>query len=170
MYAFRTAYEEGDARTKVDERQEGARVLSNRATLRRRGVDEATLRADFMNDLTALANCINLQSVINLDDYKRVRASVLNYGLDDVGRMTSEDRAVDKLATELTSTLLRFEPRLSSENLSIEKRANDEVNHRVRFEIAGMMKCRPYNVPIEFIAEVDVASGLVHLNQGRSIR
>ena len=123
-----------------------------------------------MIDLTALVNSINLNSVVDLDGHQRVRASVLNFGLDDIGRLTTDDRAVEQIADELAATLIRFEPRLSPQTLQVQKREDDEINHRVRFEVSGELHCRPFNIPIEFLAEIDVASGKVHLNQVRSVR
>ena len=169
MYAFRSAFDEKDSQTAIDLHKDGERVLSGRASLRRRGADEETLRQHFMIDLTALVNSINLNSVIALDGLRYVTASVLNFGLDDIGRLTSDDRAVEQIADELAATLMRFEPRLSAETLRVQKRDDDVVNHRVRFEVAGELHCRPFHIPIEFLAEIDVASGKLHLNQVRSL-
>ena len=41
----------------------------------------------------------------------------------------------------------------------------DEVNQRVRFVVSGELACRPLDIPIEFVAEVDVGSGKVQLTR-----
>ena len=41
----------------------------------------------------------------------------------------------------------------------------DEVNQRIRFVVSGELACRPLDIPIEFVAEVDVGSGNVALTR-----
>ncbi|MCV0396006.1 MAG: GPW/gp25 family protein [Rhizobiaceae bacterium] len=164
MYAFREANRKGDARTRIDQRVEGERVLSERGALRRRGVGEAALKKDLAIDLMALVNTIDLDSAEDMDGLDFARKSVLNFGLPDVAHITSDELAVRDIGDNLKAALLHFEPRLYADALVVERdEVFDEVNQRIRFVVSGEMACTPFDVPIDFVAEVEVSSGKVQL-------
>lgn len=166
MYAFRDAYEEGDSRKRVQERVDGERVLSRRSALARRGIDETLLKRNLVADLLSLINTVDLGSVTDLSDFDYVRQSVLNYGLPDLTRLTSEEIEVLEIADHLRTALLQHEPRLIPETLRIEREEEfDDVNQRIRFNVSAEMFCRPVDVPIDFVAEIDIASGTVTLSR-----
>lgn len=166
MFAFRDAFSEGDAKKRLDERVGGERVLSERGSIRRRGGDEALLKENLAFDLMSLVNTIDLGSSIDLDGLDYVRRSVLNYGLDDITHLTSEEAGVSDVGRNLMAALTEHEPRLIRETLHVERQDGfDEVNQRIRFNVTAEMSCRPFDVPIEFVAEVDVGSGKVLLTR-----
>jgi type VI secretion system protein ImpF len=39
------------------------------------------------------------------------------------------------------------------------------VNQRIRLVVSAEMACKPLDVPIEFVAEIDVGSGKVQLSR-----
>jgi type VI secretion system protein ImpF len=161
MFAFRDAYEKRDAAKPEDVRVDGERVVADRATLRRRGTDESHLKRDLAIDLAALVDTVSLASSIDLSGRDFVRKSVLNYGLDDLTHITLESHEVDAIGDQLKTALLRHEPRLSADTLHVERADTDEVNQRVRFKVRADMLSKPLDIPIEFVAEVDVGSGKV---------
>jgi type VI secretion system protein ImpF len=166
MYAFRDAFEARDATKRVDDRVAGERVLSRRSALARRGVDETLLKRNLVADLLSLINTIDLGSATDLSDLSYVSQSILNYGLPDLARLTSEQVEVDEIANNLRAALLQHEPRLVSESLHIEReQAFDDVNQRIRFNVSADMFCQPVDVPIEFVAEIEIASGKVVLSR-----
>ena len=167
MSAFRDAFEKRDAKKRLDLRTEGGeRLLSSRGSTRRHGSSEDELKKNLSLDLVTLSNTINLESAVDLGDCEYVRRSILNYGLLDVSHLTSEDRAIEEIAGILKRSLLAHEPRISDETLDIEKVKDfDDINQRIRFNISGEMLSRPYNIPIEFVAEVEAASGKVLLKK-----
>lgn len=166
MFAFRAAAEAGDARKHIDERDGGERVVSSRNLMRRRGADEAVLRRDLATDLVSLLNTIDLGSTEELDGLDYVGRSVLNYGLYDVGHLTSEDEGVEDIAQDLLAALVHHEPRLRGETLNVERDSQfDDVDQKVRFNISAEMICHPLDVPVEFIAEVDVGSGKIEVTR-----
>lgn len=166
MFAFRDAFDARDARQRIEERVAGERVLAARGSLKRRGADEATLKRNLAVDLLSLVNTIDLGSSIELDEHEFVARSVLNYGLYDISHLTSEEVGVDMIARNLRAALLQHEPRLKRETLRVQRAENfDEVNQRIRFDVVAEMACKPVDVPIEFVAEIDMGSGKVQLSR-----
>lgn len=166
MFAFRDSFEAHDSKKRIEERIDGERVLSGRVSLKRRGADELSLKHDLGLDLLALMNTIDLGSAIDLTGMDQVSSSVLNYGLYDISHLTSEEAGVDSIARDLAAALIQHEPRLNSETLNVERSADfDEVNQRIRFTVSCEMACKPLDVPIEFVAEIDVGSGKVQLTR-----
>ncbi len=164
MYAFRDGFQKRDSAKEIDQREGGERVISKRGMLSRTGAKEPELKRDLAVDLGALVNTINLASVENLENLDRVRKSVLNYGLDDIGHLTSEEAAVGNIAADLKNALLNHEPRLDPDTLQIAENAeHNEVEQRVEFKVSAELEAKPVNVPLEFIAEIDVCSGKVQL-------
>lgn len=166
MFAFRDAFSVGDAKKRLDQRIDGERVISERGSLKRRGADEALLKENLALDLMSLVNTIDLGSSLDLKDFDFVERSVLNFGLFDIAHLTSEEAGVLDVGRNLFAALLQHEPRLIRETLHIEREEGfDDVNQRIRFNVTAEMACRPFDVPIEFVAEVDVGSGKVVLSR-----
>jgi type VI secretion system protein ImpF len=162
MFAFRDAFHSKDAAKEEDIRIDGERVLAERGSLRRRGADERILKADLTADLIAMVETISLNSSMDLADLPAVRRSVLNYGLDDLTSITLGSESVDRIGANLRQALLDFEPRLSAATLVVERQEHDDdLDQRVRFQIRADMICRPFDIPIEFIAEFDTASSKI---------
>lgn len=163
MYAFREAFEQRDATKRQDMRVDGERVVADRMLLRQRGTDEALMKRDLAIDLGALVDTINLASTINLEGLDYVKRSVLNYGLDDLTHIVIESKEVEDIARQLKAAILHHEPRLSPESLLVERAEDDEVNQRVRFRVRAELLSKPLDIPIEFLAEVDVSAGKIIL-------
>ncbi|MFB9151294.1 type VI secretion system baseplate subunit TssE [Roseovarius ramblicola] len=166
LYAFREAAAARDSR-KPDIRYEedGARVVSQRASIRQRGTNESLLKRNLNIDLEHLANTINLGSVIDLGEYPAIRRSVLNFGIDDLTHLTTDSSDLLSLGEALRTALIAHEPRLVAETLSVEQHSGDMENEqRISFFAHAEMKCRPVDIPLEFVAEIDVGSGKVELH------
>ena len=109
-----------------------------------------------------LANTINLEACEDLDDYEYVRRSVLNYGLIDLSDMTSEDLRLRELSRRLARALVAHEPRFVEATLSVKMRREfDEVHQKIAFDVHAEMACKPVDIPMEFVAEIDVGSMIV---------
>lgn len=166
MFAFRDAHRQGDAKKRIDERKDGERVVSERGSLQRRGADERLLKENISLDLLSLVNTIDLDSAIDLSEFEHVRKSVLNFGLQDIAFLTSEEEGVSDIGNDLLVALLNHEPRLYQDSLEVVKVEQfDDVNQRLRYTVTAEMACRPFDVPIEFVAEVDIGSGKVQLTR-----
>ena len=166
LYAFREAAEARDSR-KPDMHydEDGARVVSQRTGQRQRGTNESMLKRNLNIDLEHLANTINLASVIDLDDYPAIRRSVLNFGIDDLTHLTTDSSDLLMLGEALRAALIAHEPRLVPETLSVEQHSDEwRTAQRISFFAHAEMKCRPVDIPLEFVAEIDVGSGKVELH------
>lgn len=164
MSAFRDAFVARDAQKPVVQTVGGERVVPGRHASQRRG-DEAALRRDLSVDLIALLNTVELGATVDLGGLDHVGKSIINYGLRDIGRLTSEDNQVELISEDLRAALIHFEPRLNPESIQIERNETDDVNQRIRFAVAAEMFCKPTDVAIDFIAELDVGSGKISLSR-----
>lgn len=167
MFAFRDAFRAHDAARALDERTaEDERILTDRGALRRRGATEEQLKANLDIDLTNLANTVNLAAAEDLDGLSFVASSVLNYGLDDLSPLTAGAIAEHDTIQGLRDALLRHEPRLIDGSIAITLReAFNDITQRISFQVHAEMACRPVDIPLEFIAEIDVGSGKVQLSK-----
>lgn len=166
MLAFREAFQEGDAKKRIEERIGGERVVSGRGALRRRGADETLLKRDLAVDLLSLANTIDLASAVDISELDYVKRSVVNFGLPDFSALTSLELGVNEIGGQLKDALLAHEPRLRPETIHIEKTIEvDDESHRVSFSVTAEMAASPLDLPMEFIAEVEVASGKMRLTR-----
>lgn len=164
MSAFRQAFEAHDSKRREVRTLKGERVIAGRQS-QGRG-DEAALKRDLSIDLTALLNTTDLGSAVDLTDFPFVRESILNFGLYDVAHLVSEEIGVEGIADDLAAALKEFEPRLDADTLVIERsEVNDDVNQRVRFSVSAEMFCTPANLPVDFVAEVEIGSGKIQLSR-----
>jgi type VI secretion system protein ImpF len=171
LQAFRDAARAGDARrADASQAADGSRVVSQRNS--RLTSNEGQLRQSLDIDLGHLLNTVNLASSIDLEGYPNVSRSVLNFGMQDLVHLTTESAKLRFLAESLRTALLAHEPRLDASSLEIVQRDDmDEVNQRISFSVSADLLCRPVDVPLEFLAEIDVGSGKVDLrNLTRSAR
>jgi type VI secretion system protein ImpF len=122
-------------------------------------VTEQLMRAEVLKDLSMLVNSIALESTVDLDGFPHVRKSILNYGLPDIASRTLEDEAVNFISKEFATALENFEPRLIPGTISVHRDTSIDASElRVRFVVQGDLACNPVNVPVEFIADVELES------------
>ena len=166
MNVFRQAARERDAKKDLaDVTDTDGRTLSRRAIERREGAGQATLREHLAQDLGNLMSTVHLEATTPLDGLDHVRKSVLNYGIQDMSRLTSDDFRGGRVAMELRASLLAHEPRLIAETLTVKQRSRDaDAFQRVALDISAEMAARPVDVPLEFVAEIDTGAGKVALS------
>ncbi len=167
MFVFRAAHAARDAKTTVDLRNEqGERVIAGRRVGGRAAVSEAILRKEVARDLESLMNTIALESSEDLSGLDSVRRSILNYGLPDIARMTLDESRVDGLSAELRTALMNYEPRLVPASIRATRDMSARAEElKLRFLVTADLRCEPLNVPVEFVADVDVESGGIHVNR-----
>jgi len=167
MYAFRSAFEARDARKKLDLRDEsGERVIASRRILPRTAISEPVLRREVARDLEALMNTVALESSLDLDGCDYVRRSVLNYGLPDLAHRTIDETSLDSIKDEIKTALARFEPRLVPDTIRVMRDETvDRAQLRIRFVVNAELLCKPVDVPVEFIAEVDLDSAKIQISR-----
>lgn len=160
MYAFRAAFEARDAKKSGMEYRDGDRVLSDRGRIRRRGANETELKRDLGLDLLQLANTINLAAAVDLEGLEYVQKSVLNYGVVDLSNLADKDKRLVHLPRQLKQALLVHEPRFIDSTMQVTLATEvNEVDQTFKLDIFAEMACRPVDIPLEFVAEIDVSSG-----------
>lgn len=165
MNVFRQAASQRDAKSAEVSTVDGGRVLSSRTIERREGAAQVTLRDHLAQDLGNLMGTIHLEAALSLDGLDRVRKSVLNYGMQDMTRLTTEDFQNAKVVRDLRKSLLDHEPRLIAETLVVKLRTTRvDEQQRISFDIRAEMTARPVDVPVEFVAEIDTGVGKVSLS------
>lgn len=162
MIAFRQAFKNRGAKSKDTDAGSTVIVQSRRTVAA--AVSESELRENLTADLEALLNTTNLESIVDLGERDYVRKSILNYGIYDLAHRTREDLRSATIARELRESIMRFEPRIIPDSLRIARDDGAPVDDlRVRFILKGDMDCDPAPAPVEFIANLEVASGKLGL-------
>jgi type VI secretion system protein ImpF len=167
MYAFRSANAARDARKKIDLRDEaGERIIASRRMTGRSPITENMLRKEVAQDLEALMNTIALESSEDLGEFAQVRKSILNFGLPDIAHRTIDEVGVGDILGELKTALLHYEPRLTPETIQVVRDTSLEAGDlKVRFIVRADLCCEPVNVPVEFIADIELDSGKIQVNR-----
>jgi type VI secretion system protein ImpF len=157
MFAFREANRAGDARKKLDLRDDaGERIIAGRRAAPRVAITEATLRRELTRDLDMLMNAISFESDTDVTQMPFVRKSVLNFGFPDIARRTIDEVMVRQIRDQMVDALKRHEPRLVDDTIEIvHDDTIDKAELKIRFVIRADMNCDPLNVPLEFVADVD---------------
>jgi type VI secretion system protein ImpF len=167
MFAFRRAHEKRDAKVRVDLRDEsGERIIAPRRLSVRSPISESGLRREVMVDLLALLNTTNLGAAEDLSSTPEVRTSILNFGFPDLSWRTIDENALSDLAGEIETALASFEPRLARSSIQVRRDTTvgaDEL--KLRFLVKADLWARPVNVPVEFIAEVELDSGKIKIDR-----
>ncbi len=168
MHVFRSARASGDARKEEADYEDGARKVTTRSQERRTGTDEGTLKQHLTADLASLMNTINLDAVIPLEDAPYVFKSVINYGFGDMSHMSDSIYAGQQIAELIKQTLIEHEPRLIAETIEIQlNRDEQEATQRLSFDVSAEMVSTPVDVPLDFVAEVDMGAGKIQMTRLR---
>ncbi len=168
MHVFRSARAQRDASKDEANYQDGAREVTSRSQERRIGTDEATLRQHLTADLANLMNTINLDAVVDLDDTPYVAKSVINYGFGDMSEMSNSIHAGQQIAQLIRDTLIEHEPRLIADTIEIQlNRDEQETTQRLSFDVSAEMVATPVDVPLDFVAEVDMGAGKIQMTRLR---
>lgn len=167
MHAFRAAHEKRDSKTVLDLRDAGGeRVIAARRAPSRAPISEAGLRREVNGHLSDLLNCTNLAAALDLDDAPHVARSVLNFGFPDLSTRTIDEQRLSDISREIEEALSTFEPRLSKETLKVGRDPYIDIeNLRIKFFIRADLRAEPMDVPVEFVAEVEVDTGKIKVDR-----
>jgi type VI secretion system protein ImpF len=168
MYAFRAAHEKRDAKTRIDLRDEaGERVIAARRLLATKSrISETALRREVLIDLMALFNTTNFGAAEDLSQLPAVRASILNFGFPDLAHRTIDENSLHEVGREIETALIDFEPRLDRRSIQTRRdlsNGGDEL--KLRFLVKADLRSRPANVPVEFVAEIELGSGKIKIDR-----
>lgn len=160
MFAFRDAHRAKDSRVHVGQSNvAGAEVMSSRKSIRV-SISETQLRAELTRDLDMLMNTTNMASSIDLSDAPEVRRSIVNFGLPDIVNRTIDETRVEDIADEIKEAVNAYEPRLIRKSVQVTRDDTVEASTlAIRFNVTGDMVCDPVAIPVEFVADLEIASG-----------
>lgn len=167
MHAFREAFRHRDARKELDLRDEtGERIIASRRVQARSWVSEAALRRDLAEDLTRLLNTVNLDSAQDLSDHAYAARSIVNYGLIDITAYSIDETAVGDITDELRQSLVDYEPRLIASSIEVTRDTSlDSAAQKIRFSVHAEMHATPADIPVEFVAELELDSGKMRISR-----
>ena len=167
MQAFRASFRARDSTKIIEQRDEfGDRIVAGRRSSPRRAATEQALREDLSEDLAILLNTVSLASAVDLTSMPHMAKSVLNFGLADLSAKSAGSEAVERIAGELRTALKHFEPRLIAETISIERDALADMKElKVRFVIHADMHATPLDVPVDFVADIEIDSAKMKVSR-----
>jgi type VI secretion system protein ImpF len=167
MFAFRAAHEKRDAKKTLDLRDaSGQRVIASRRSPSRAPISESGLRREVNADLVDLLNTVNLDSAFDLEEAPEVKRSVLNFGLPDLSTRTIDEHRLIEISRDIEQALKAFEPRLAANTLSVGRNPSiDSEALRLKFFIKADLRAEPLDVPVEFVAEVELDSGKIKVDR-----
>ena len=165
--AFRAAAAKKDSKKSMSLRDEsGDRLISGRRASARALVSEREMQEQIQIDLTQLLNTINLASTQDLEGYDEVPRSIINYGIPDIVHRTIDEASVDEVVGELEMALKRFEPRIIARSIDVRRDMGiDKTELKVRFVVSAEISMEPENLPVEFVADVDVENSKFVINR-----
>jgi type VI secretion system protein ImpF len=168
MHVFRAAAERGDSKDGRATYRDGDREISQRSKERREGTTEETLRRHLSQDMASLMNTISLDASVDLTDYPYIQKSIINYGFSDLSALSDKAFATGEMARFIRDTLIRHEPRLIPGTIEINvNRDAESVTQRLTFDISADMVASPVDVPLDFVAEVDLGAGKIQMTRLR---
>ncbi|MEP3348241.1 MAG: type VI secretion system baseplate subunit TssE [Litoreibacter sp.] len=166
MHVFREAANKKDATKDGATYKEGEREINQRTVQRRHGADQGSLRAHLNEDLSNLMQTIRLDAAMDLGNHKYVGKSVLNFGMDDMANMSSNSENRGHLERRLRQSLIDHEPRLIPESIEVSIREQDkDLSQKIAFDVSADLAANPVDVPLDFVAEIDVGGGKVDLSK-----
>jgi len=166
MLAFRQAFEKKDARKQSDERNEAGERVLTKGRSKRALVEEKDLRKNLADDLNILLNTVNFGSIEDLGGLAQVRHSILNFGLPDIVHRTIDENRTEQIIDEIHTAIGDYEPRLIRDTVRVARDYSiDTATLNIRFIVDGDMSCNPADVPVEFVADLELTSGRLAINK-----
>ncbi|WP_179381035.1 type VI secretion system baseplate subunit TssE [Jannaschia marina] len=172
MHVFRTAAEHGDARVDQERTTEDADADRARRIFRDT-VDEAELRRHLALDLESLISTVRLDASVPLPEDSRIARSVVNYGFADLSRAAGTTKSRDAIAETIRASLLSFEPRLVPGSVTVSPGEDEDEaaeKNRLTFRVEAEIAADPADLPLDFVAEVDLGAGKLRTRRLRTQR
>jgi len=126
-------------------------------------VNETELRELVRRDLTWLFNTTHLAAGTDLAPYPQVKSSILNFGITDLTGQQLSSISLTDLERNVRESLIRFEPRLLPDSVTIEVRRgkNSFGLAALIVEIQAELWAEPLPLALHLRTEIDVETGRV---------
>jgi type VI secretion system protein ImpF len=127
-------------------------------------IAERALQSEVADDMASLLSHVSFDSSINLTEFSYVQKSILNFGFPDIASRSIDELERADLDGEIGEILKIYEPRLIASTLRVARDASvDKSRLQIRYLVRSDLACRPLNIPVEFVADVDVTTGKIQL-------
>lgn len=168
MQVFRSAAANKTAQRDMAVRDGEDTNLTTRSKQIRESVDESELRNHLNIDLDFLMATTRLDSIVDLEEDSYVERSILNYGFRDLSKLTRSHTTDQKIAESIRESMIRHEPRLIPESIKVTIVPEaDSATGRVSYEVFAVMVADPIDLPLDFVAEVDMGACKVKMKRLR---
>lgn len=159
MHAFRKAHASRDARGgsqtgDADHRRPASTTFTEHA-----------LREQVGLNIEALMNTANLASSLPLGAFHEVERSILNYGLPDIVHRFASESSIGDIRDDIRMALEIYEPRLVAQTIRVTLDEGESGRLSVRFRVQADLICEPVEVPVEFIADLELDTGAVSVKR-----
>ncbi|NND58754.1 MAG: type VI secretion system baseplate subunit TssE [Gammaproteobacteria bacterium] len=123
------------------------------------------LREAVRRDLSYLLNTCNFESTEDLEGYDHVASSVMNFGVRELSGTHVIGISSSEIEEMVRTAIIRFEPRILPDTLTVEVRKSDEMNNRaLSFDIEGKLWAQPQPTRLFLRTELDLESGDIIIN------
>ncbi|KLG05496.1 lysozyme [Enterobacter cloacae subsp. cloacae] len=133
---------------------------------RARPVDIKTIRRLVQRDIIDLINHTNIEDTLDVQRYKAVRESVLNYGIPALIGSQKNRNNWNIIEQAIRKAIIRFEPRIIPETLlvcSLQERKDVVRYSAILFEIRGLIDWQPHPIDLFMNGRYDLESEKVEL-------
>jgi type VI secretion system protein ImpF len=132
-------------------------------------IAERALQNEVADDMDSLLAHVSFDSSVSLENFSFVQKSILNFGFPDIANRSIDELERSDLDEEIAEILRLYEPRLIASTLRVARDTTiDKAVLQVRYIVRSDLSCRPLDLPVEFIADVDVTTGKIHIGGAKS--
>jgi len=130
-------------------------------------VTRNAFRKSVLRDLSWLLNCTNLDTQLPLDDFPRVRYSVLNFGIPPLAGYRFSEDELDIRAERIRLAIACFEPRILADSLTVTVVRDKKVDQTsmANFRIQATYWFEPYPIDMVIRARWDMDTGDVEVRE-----
>jgi len=123
-------------------------------------ISSRRLKEYVKRDLSWLLNTVNLEALVDLEPFPRVKRSVLNYGVFELTGTSVNNINTLVLAKKITEIILCYEPRIIEDSLSVNISKQEEMTNRaIRFDIECDIWAQPVPEHVHMNSEFDLTTG-----------
>lgn len=127
------------------------------------------MRRIIQRDLGLLLNATDASAEFDAARYPAAAASVVNYGVPPLSGSYLAAQNWEAIAKLIRTAVVRFEPRLIPESLSIRPVTSKDAHryNKLMFEISGLMQWSPYPLEFRVQSTFDLETSQVDLGSNR---
>lgn len=132
-----------------------------------RVIDLTRLRDIVQRDLAWLLNTQSAEAGGRLEDFPRVRNSVLNYGIPALTGDFSTVQKVERIRASILTAVERFEPRLirGSVNVTLRDTQHGSGERHITFDIRADLWAQPMPLELYLRSRIDLTSGEITMDR-----